>query len=130
MKPDYCILFDNTEICYFHHIFQNKSQGLNFVRIHATWQVLSREAELLKIKMPTKKVNIFHFIKTSFISEGRMIRNTNVLKLLEVHYSKSLQMTCNTYSFILLFCDDLVFRVGFKKGISGPISKAPEAARW
>ncbi|XP_053319548.1 anoctamin-2 [Spea bombifrons] len=35
---------------------ENKSQGLNFVRIHAPWHVLSREAEFLKIKVPTKKM--------------------------------------------------------------------------
>uniref|UniRef100_A0A8D1YT03 Anoctamin n=1 Tax=Sus scrofa TaxID=9823 RepID=A0A8D1YT03_PIG len=34
---------------------ENKSQGSVFVRIHAPWQVLAREAEFLKIKVPTKK---------------------------------------------------------------------------
>ncbi|XP_044133772.1 anoctamin-2 [Bufo gargarizans] len=35
---------------------ESKNQGLNFVRIHAPWNVLSREAEFLKIKVPTKKM--------------------------------------------------------------------------
>ncbi|XP_036614967.1 anoctamin-2 [Trichosurus vulpecula] len=35
---------------------ETKSQGSSFVRIHAPWQVLTREAEFLKIKVPTKKM--------------------------------------------------------------------------
>ncbi|XP_072509807.1 anoctamin-2 isoform X2 [Notamacropus eugenii] len=35
---------------------ENKNQGSSFVRIHAPWQVLTREAEFLKIKVPTKKM--------------------------------------------------------------------------
>ncbi|KAM4819820.1 anoctamin-2 [Thomomys bottae] len=34
---------------------ESKTQGSVFVRIHAPWQVLAREAEFLKIKVPTKK---------------------------------------------------------------------------
>ncbi|MGH0135907.1 UNVERIFIED_CONTAM: hypothetical protein FKN15_060350 [Acipenser sinensis] len=33
-----------------------KNQGTGFVRIHAPWHALSREAEFLKIKVPTKQV--------------------------------------------------------------------------
>lgn len=49
----------------FHFFFlctvQSKSQGSIFVRIHAPWQVLAREAEFLKIKVPTKKVRTCFF---------------------------------------------------------------------
>uniref|UniRef100_A0AAY4DDF4 Anoctamin n=1 Tax=Denticeps clupeoides TaxID=299321 RepID=A0AAY4DDF4_9TELE len=38
------------------HGSEHKAHGHTFVRIHAPWQVLSREAEFLKIKVATKKV--------------------------------------------------------------------------
>ncbi|XP_054941404.1 anoctamin-2 isoform X3 [Physeter macrocephalus] len=37
---------------------ESKSQGSVFVRIHAPWQVLAREAEFLKIKVPTKETYV------------------------------------------------------------------------
>ncbi|XP_028810695.1 anoctamin-2b isoform X2 [Denticeps clupeoides] len=37
------------------HGSEHKAHGHTFVRIHAPWQVLSREAEFLKIKVATKK---------------------------------------------------------------------------
>ncbi|KAL0150531.1 hypothetical protein M9458_054124, partial [Cirrhinus mrigala] len=33
-----------------------KTPGVGFVKIHAPWSVLCREAEFMKLKMPTKKV--------------------------------------------------------------------------
>lgn len=36
--------------------FQTKTPGVGFVKIHAPWHVLCREAEFMKLKMPTKKV--------------------------------------------------------------------------
>uniref|UniRef100_A0A8B9LLG4 Anoctamin n=1 Tax=Astyanax mexicanus TaxID=7994 RepID=A0A8B9LLG4_ASTMX len=36
--------------------FQNKIPGVGFLKIHAPWNVLCREAEFMKLKMPTKKV--------------------------------------------------------------------------
>ncbi|XP_034501867.1 anoctamin-2 [Ailuropoda melanoleuca] len=51
---------------------ESKSQGFIFVRIHAPWQVLAREAEFLKIKVPTKKM---YEIK----SEGSIAKKFNEL---------------------------------------------------
>ncbi|XP_037308119.1 anoctamin-1-like isoform X1 [Pungitius pungitius] len=35
---------------------ETKIAGVSFVKIHAPWNILCREAELMKLKMPTKKV--------------------------------------------------------------------------
>ncbi|XP_066864690.1 anoctamin-2 isoform X2 [Kogia breviceps] len=49
---------------------ESKSQGSVFVRIHAPWQVLAREAEFLKIKVPTKKTYVIK-------SEGSIAKTFN-----------------------------------------------------
>uniref|UniRef100_A0A672YAH1 Anoctamin n=1 Tax=Sphaeramia orbicularis TaxID=375764 RepID=A0A672YAH1_9TELE len=36
-------------------LFQTKIPGIGFLKIHAPWNVLCREAEFMKLKMPTKK---------------------------------------------------------------------------
>lgn len=40
-------------------VFQSKILGIGFLKIHAPWNVLCREAEFMKLKMPTKKVPAF-----------------------------------------------------------------------
>ncbi|XP_057413040.1 anoctamin-2 [Balaenoptera acutorostrata] len=49
---------------------ESKSQGSVFVRIHAPWQVLAREAEFLRIRVPTKKTYVIK-------SEGSITKTFN-----------------------------------------------------
>ncbi|XP_040184077.1 anoctamin-1 isoform X3 [Rana temporaria] len=51
-----------------------KMHGVGFVKIHAPWNVLCREAEFMKLKMPTKK--IYHISQ----KQGLMHKINNVLQ--------------------------------------------------
>uniref|UniRef100_A0A8C1LTP6 Anoctamin n=1 Tax=Cyprinus carpio TaxID=7962 RepID=A0A8C1LTP6_CYPCA len=42
--------------CFFIFVFQTKLPGVGFLKIHAPWDVLCREAEFMKLKMPTTKI--------------------------------------------------------------------------
>uniref|UniRef100_A0A673X0Y1 Anoctamin n=1 Tax=Salmo trutta TaxID=8032 RepID=A0A673X0Y1_SALTR len=49
----------------------NKIPGIGFLKIHAPWNVLCREAEFMKLKLPTKKVwPAFRWITGQFLWEG------------------------------------------------------------
>ncbi|KAM5137927.1 anoctamin-1 isoform 5-T5 [Mantella aurantiaca] len=53
---------------------ETKNHGVGFVKIHAPWNVLCREAEFMKLKMPTKK--IYHISQ----KQGLMHKLSNVLQ--------------------------------------------------
>lgn len=64
---------------------QTKIQGVGFLKIHATWNVLCREAELMKLKMPTKKVN------SPFLLWGEdVMDNVHMCPLIIFFFSKKL----------------------------------------
>lgn len=42
-----------VDVCF----YMQRANGLGFIRLHIPWPILSREAELQKIKVPVKKVS-------------------------------------------------------------------------
>ena len=45
----------STEFLYFHHL--QEGRDIQYVKIHATWEVLTRYAEIMKIRMPMQEVS-------------------------------------------------------------------------
>ncbi|XP_029379151.1 anoctamin-1-like isoform X2 [Echeneis naucrates] len=77
-----------------------KIQGVGFVKIHAPWNVLCREAEFMKLKMPTRKM---YEVKKSSGVVGKI--NTLVNKVLEPlhphveeHQPKNIKHLSHTFS--------------------------------
>ena len=50
------------------YVPQARIQGVGFVKIHAPWNALCREAELMKLKMPTKKVRLSGYFQIAHFS--------------------------------------------------------------
>ncbi len=48
-------LMKSTEFLYFHHL--QEGRDIQYVKIHATWEVLTRYAEIMKIRMPMQEVS-------------------------------------------------------------------------
>ncbi|XP_022597395.1 anoctamin-1-like [Seriola dumerili] len=77
-----------------------KTPGMGFVKIHAPWNVLCREAEFMKLKMPTKKV---YEVKKSSGVVGKI--SSLVSKVLEPlhphveeHQPKNIKHLSHTFS--------------------------------
>uniref|UniRef100_A0A3B3XLT2 Anoctamin n=1 Tax=Poecilia mexicana TaxID=48701 RepID=A0A3B3XLT2_9TELE len=65
--------------------------GLGFVKIHAPWNVLCREAELMKLKMPTRKVSSKI---SSMVNKVLEPLHPNV----EEHHSKNIKHLSHSFS--------------------------------
>ncbi|XP_054881404.1 anoctamin-1-like isoform X2 [Poeciliopsis prolifica] len=74
--------------------------GLGFVKIHAPWNVLCREAELMKLKMPTKKV--YEVKQSSNVMKKISSLVNKVLEPLhpnvEEHHSKNIKHLSHSFS--------------------------------
>ncbi|XP_028286458.1 anoctamin-1 isoform X2 [Parambassis ranga] len=77
-----------------------KIPGLGFVKIHAPWNILCREAELMKLKMPTKKV--YEVKQSSVVMEKISSLVSKVLEPLhphvDEHQSKNIKHLSHTFS--------------------------------
>lgn len=77
-----------------------KIPGVGFVKIHAPWNVLCREAEFMKLKMPTKKC--YEVKQSSGFVEKLMSLASKVVEPLhphvEDHHSKNVKHLSHTFS--------------------------------
>ncbi|XP_061140189.1 anoctamin-1-like isoform X1 [Syngnathus typhle] len=78
----------------------SKIPGVGFVKIHAPWNVLCREAEFMKLKMPTKRV--YEVKKSSGVIEKLNLLVSQVLEPLHPHVEepqpKNIKHLSHTFS--------------------------------
>ncbi|XP_075997938.1 anoctamin-1 [Genypterus blacodes] len=78
----------------------SKISGVGFVKIHAPWNVLCREAEFMKLKMPTKKVyevkQSSGFVQTLSSLISKVVEPLH--PLVEDHHRKNIKHLSHTFS--------------------------------